>query len=190
MATRRFRFPHTFILVNVSFLVLTGCGTRTHTATLTGDFFNKRPSGTIVVPLARGNILRETITLDNRTPQVIDGHWHICGQSIEFEPFVDIEQNTPVLYRQWKASAQYDLHGDFNWFIRQDENVYFERVHPMTLAWHRHVEFLLLELVFSWLQHDHCGSRKLEKIFSATLVQAYTPAYRKSLGASRVRFHP
>ncbi len=134
MATRPFRFPHTFVLVTSIFLVFTGCGTRTQTATLTGDFFNKSPAGIIVVSLARGNILRETMTLENRKSQVIEGHWYIHGPSIELEPFVDIEQNTPVLHRQWKASAQYDLHGDLNWFIRQDENVYFERVHPMTLA--------------------------------------------------------
>jgi len=134
MATQLFRSPHIFVLVTGSVLVLAGCGNRTQTATLTGDFFNKRPSGTIIVSLARGNILRETITLDNRTPQVVEGHWHIHGHSIELEPFVDIEHNTPVLYRQWKASAQYDLHGDLNWFTRQEENVYFERVHPMTLA--------------------------------------------------------
>lgn len=176
MAAQPFSFLHTFVLVASSFLVFTGCGIRTQTATLTGDFFNKSPEGIIVVSLARGNFLRETITLEDRKSQVIEGHWYIHGPSIELEPFVNIEQNTPVLHRQWKASAQYDLHGDLNWFMREDENVYFERVHPMTLALALTRQVLSTRTRICVLQRDLFGLRIFNKILKAAFVQPYTPA--------------
>lgn len=134
MSSRLFTFARRFVVLSLALMAADGCATRTHLGVVTGQFFVLKPSCKIVVTLASGSRLHETVSLPDGTSQVIEGHWKINGRFIELAPFLDLQQNTPVLYHQWRALAQYDLYGDLNWFSPSDERIYFERVHPLTLA--------------------------------------------------------